>query len=117
MSKKKIIPIKEKIAIASREMYNVTLGWEFANWDLADKYWKHVWLEVADVALSTPVDEVITINDLVTMWNDGRLAIKEPKPSLSQRLAGRKPLTTADDNFPPNSIDYYEEEKRHAMTG
>jgi hypothetical protein len=37
-----------------------------------------------------------------------REEVGKPKPSLSQRFVGRRPLTTVDDNFPPNSIDDYE---------
>jgi hypothetical protein len=54
--------------------------------------------------MNIEIGNLITIRDLVTMWHDGRLEIKDREPSLTQRFVGRRPLTTADDNFPPRGV-------------
>jgi hypothetical protein len=79
MKKKPITLMQEKIAKAARELYNIPHAgrWEANTREQVHKYWKNVWLSVADAMLSTPVDDVITIRDLVILWNDGRLGIKE----------------------------------------
>jgi hypothetical protein len=79
MKNKPITHTQEKIAKAARELYNIPHAgrWDANTWEQVEKYWKNVWLGVADAMLSTPVDNEVTIRDLVNMWGDGRLGIKE----------------------------------------